>query len=72
MNLSPPSKNLFIITLILHRLKNYPIIGILFINGIFILKLVNTPLASGFLINLYFLLPQTAQFEGFVLSVFFL
>ena len=43
--------------------KYYPIIGILFINSIFIPKIFNFPLASCSLINLDILLPQKAQFD---------
>ena len=65
--------------------KYYPIIGILFINGIFIPKLLNNTLASCSLINFDLLQPETAQFDesivlpffvfttfGFLISVFFL
>ena len=63
MNLSPANKNLFIILFILYsQNKIESNIGI-WLKDVFILVPLNNPLASCSLINFYFLLPQTAQFD---------
>ena len=45
--------------------KKSPNIGTLF-NGVLIAKLLNSPFASWFLINLNFLLPHIAHFDNII------
>ena len=70
-NLSPENKNLITISLILYSWNKREINKGILLESVFIPKPLNNPLASCSLINLDFLLSQTANFDkGIILPVF--
>ena len=73
MNLSPANKNLLTILKRQNCYNNYEIIASktnyhhingIFLNGVLRPKILNTPLATCFLINLHFLVPFSTHFDN--------